>query len=297
MNPVYGIKYVVCQKEACPTTGTLHYQGYLFLDGHNGLGEISLRRRLPFLGDRRATRLVPSKGTAQQNKVYCTKPESRLAGPWEFGEIPSVGGDRSKNTLEEAIAALTEAGYDLQVLARSQPILFAKFHRQLEALAARVQPKPQVDFSAPRPWQQQIVDLVNTEPDSRSVNWIVDETGGQGKTYLSKYLIAEHDAFYTTGGKGADIVHAYNNQRVIIFDFSRDKDGFVSYAVIEQLKNGLVFSGKYNSAFKVRPHQAHVIVFSNFEPDQSKLSRDRWKITRLLPPTAQDPIALSLLGI
>lgn len=295
------VKYVVFQLEACPSTGRHHYQGYFFFADRNGYGMKTAFRLLPQLCGAAATHLEVAKGTPEDNQAYCTedvkKGVPRVSGPWEFGQLPAPSGPVAKHTLEQAIAALEESGNDVDILARGYPVLYAKFFRQIEALAARAIVKPEVDFSAPRPWQQDVVDLVKTDPDNRSVNWYVDAEGGQGKTYLSKHLIAEYGAFYTTGGKAADILHAYNHQRVIIFDFTRDKDGFVCYSVIEQMKNGLMFSGKYNSMTKIRPHNAHVIVFSNFEPDQTKLSRDRWRITRLHPAPPQDPVALALLGV
>lgn len=293
-----GLKFAVFQLEKAPTTGRLHYQGYIFFEESNGYGMARVFRMLPQLQDGSATHLSAAIGTAVDNRRYCTKEESRVDGPWEFGDIPSVGRPAAKHTLDDAIAALQEAGYDLNVLARSQQVLFAKFHRQLEALAARRQVKPVVDFSSPRPWQQVIVDLVKSPADSRSVNWIVDLEGNQGKTYLAKHLVAEHNAFYCGGGRHADIIHAYNGEPVIVFDFVRDKEDQVPYGVIEALKNGLVFSAKYNSCTKTRVGEAHIIVFSNFEPDQTKLSRDRWRITRLVPrSTAPDATTLNLLGL
>lgn len=296
---VAGFKFVIFQKERCPSTGREHYQGYLFYSGHNGLTLTGVFKRLPWLLGSSACHLEPARGSVKDNVAYCSKEESKVAGPWTFGEEPAVGRPKAKHSVEDAVAALEECGYDVSVLAQSQPILFAKFHRQVEALAARVQPKPQVDFSQPRPWQKDVLDLVESDPDSRSVNWFIDPEGGQGKTYLSKYLVSEKSAFYCTGGRHQDILHAYNNQRIIIFDFTRDKADMVAYNVIEMLKNGMFFSGKYNSTTKARIGDAHVIVFSNFEPDRSKLSADRWKIKYLSGPMVSqvDSVAQALLGV
>lgn len=289
-------KYVVFQKERCPSSGREHYQGYLFLEGHNGIARNTLLRRLPCLA---GAHLEPARGTPKDNRDYCTKEESRIEGPWEFGDLPCVGRPKEKHTLEDAVAILKECSYDLDAVCQTSNTIYGKFFRQLEVIAARCQPKPEVDFSQPRPWQSELERLVESEPDDRSVNWFVDPVGGQGKTHMSKYLIQKHGAFYCTGGKVADICHAYNNQRVIIFDFTRDKADLVCYNVIEMLKNGVYFSGKYQSQSKCRPGPAHVIVFSNFEPDQSKLSADRWRIKYLSGPNAVagDQVVDRLLGI
>lgn len=291
-------KFVVFQKERAPTTLREHYQGYLFLEGHNGLSRNTLFARIPCL---KGAHLEPARGTPGDNVAYCTKEETRIEGPWTFGDIPAVGRPKVKHSLEDAVALLEECSYDLDVLARTSTVIFGKFHRQLEAIASRCQPKPQVSIDQLRPWQQYVKDLVASDPDSRSVNWFVDPVGGQGKTLMAKYLVQHYDAFYCTGGKHQDILHAYNNQRVIIFDFTRDKADLVAYSVIEMLKNGIFFSGKYNSTTKTRPTDAHVIVFSNFEPDTSKLSQDRWRIKHLSGDQedqfVQDPVVHALLGV
>lgn len=107
--------------------------------------------------------------------------------------------------------------------------------------------------------------------------WYVDLEGGVGKTWLAKYLVATKGAFYMQGGKVADVAHAYGGQEYVVCDFTRDKEQVVQYSAIEAFKNGMLFSPKYDSTTKVfKP--AKVICFSNWMPDTSKLSMDRWKI-------------------
>ena len=59
----------------------------------------------------------------------------------------------------------------------------------------------------------------------------------------------------------------------------------MSYSAIESLKDGLLFSGKYEGGVKLFP-PPHVVIFANFLPDMTKLSIDRWDIHTLLnnPP-------------
>lgn len=52
---------------------------------------------------------------------------------------------------------------------------------------------------------------------------------------------------------------------------------YVSYSALEELKDGIFFSGKYESSM-VMTNNLHIFVFANFEPDRSKLSKDRWEI-------------------
>lgn len=99
---------------------------------------------------------------------------------------------------------------------------------------------------------------------------------------MARWLIATEEAFYISGGKTADIALAYAQQQLVIFDFARDQEERVNYHCIEKFKDGLIWSPKYNSKTKIfRP--PHVLVFSNFEPDRTKLSADRWDVHHLQP--------------
>lgn len=45
---------------------------------------------------------------------YCSKPETRVDGPWEFGEIPDHGGDhKSKHKNAHLLSATTEQLADM----------------------------------------------------------------------------------------------------------------------------------------------------------------------------------------
>lgn len=137
-------------------------------------------------------------------------------------------------------------------------------------------PIPKMEDFKPRQWQKEIINIVNKMADSRTINWVYDKQGGKGKTYLSKYLVANRNAFYFSPSKGQDVLYAYNNQEIIIYDIPRCQDEeYINYGTIEKLKDGLYFSGKYNSTQKYRKTNAHIIVFSNIEPPKNKFSMDR----------------------
>lgn len=52
------------------------------------------------------------------------------------------------------------------------------------------------------------------------------------------------------------------------------------YGVLEEIKDGLIYSGKYEGGFANIEHP-HVIVMCNFEPDYMQMSEDRWKVIQL----------------
>lgn len=130
-------------------------------------------------------------------------------------------------------------------------------------------------------WQKDIVDIINKNPDNRTIYWYWDEIGNVGKSALAKHLCFYNDAF-VIDGKKADILYAATttNTDCFVLDFSREVENRVPYESIEKLKNGLFFSGKYESKMVLR-NPPHIICFANFYPDITKLSNDRWVITEL----------------
>lgn len=131
-----------------------------------------------------------------------------------------------------------------------------------------------------KPWQLDIIKIIETEADARTIHWYWDSVGNTGKTTFTKHLWINYKVCFVQNGKKADIAYAYNNEPIVIFNLPRTCENFVSYDAIESLKDGMIFSGKYESGAKVF-NNPHVIIFANFEPDQSCLSQDRWHIVEI----------------
>lgn len=136
-------------------------------------------------------------------------------------------------------------------------------------------------------WQREILDLAETDPDSRTVYWYWDEVGGAGKTSLCKHLcIKRYDAI-PVDGSAKDVMYGIVKRQeagietnIVLFNFVRSKEEFVSYEAIEKIKDGLFFSTKYESSAYVA-NSPHVICFANFRPKEDKLSLDRWVIKNI----------------
>jgi hypothetical protein len=133
-----------------------------------------------------------------------------------------------------------------------------------------------------KPWQIEICELVKTKPDKRTIHWYWESTGCVGKTTLAKHLALQ--GALVVSGKASDIKCAIAKMtikpEIVIFCCPRNSEGYMSYDALEQVKDGMFFSGKYESEM-VLFNNPHVIVFANFKPDEAKLSIDRWKIVNL----------------
>lgn len=213
-----------------------------------------------------------AKGTAKQNRTYCSK-EGKV---YEKGQIVESG-DKFKQIVDYID---TTPSVTYTQLLRLYPAICARYKDYVQDLLDSKQ-QAQIKKTAieqPYPWQStMITELTTTEPHDRHIIWIYDKKGNNGKTHLAKYLVDNHNAFYTNGGKHADILYAYKGQPIVILDYPRDSEEYVSYGMIEQLKNGIFFSPKYESQMK-RFNTPHVVVMANFKPDTTKMSRDRWDI-------------------
>lgn len=139
-------------------------------------------------------------------------------------------------------------------------------------------------FENLRPWQKEITEIIEKEPDERKVYWFWESNGGFGKSAFTKFLIARYGAMLLTG-KGSDMKYAIANKGsypdLVVIDCPRSMKEYISYPAIEEIKNGCFFCGKYESK-QVIGNSPHIIIFANFPPDEDKLSADRWIIKELL---------------
>jgi len=261
------LKCLVYQLES-GENGTPHLQGYVEFVGRRTL---SSAKQYP--GFARAHMEV-RRGSKKNAIDYCRKVESRVDGPWEFGDLESDSGKR--NDLKQVADDIRDgATYD-DIFDRNPEIL-AKYPRFIEQCLERrrISELPPLPPFAPRDgWQSELFESLLETPDERKVLWFYDAQGGTGKSYFASQY---PDSYVITGGKMADIYFAYRFERVIFFDWPRDAEDRVPYSAVESFKNGYFLSTKYEVK-RVRFAKPHVVVFSNFMPDTSKLSLDRWLI-------------------
>jgi len=259
---------------------TPHFQGYLEFEAPTRISAIKS-------GELQFAHYEKRMGSRDQARDYTRKAEGRVAGPWEYGEWTVGQGNRSD--LREAASTLL-ATRNLRELALAHPESFVRYHGGFAKLLEVTREAPRLpDPEQWRPWQTDCLQLLAGEPHPRRIHWFVDPDGGAGKSFLVRYLATNRGALPLGSGRHDRLLNAWNGESIVTFDFSRDVSSAgpdadrTPYAVIESIKNGVVFSGFFGTGPRIFP-TPHVLCFSNFFPDESKLSMDRWD-TRVVSST------------
>lgn len=120
-----GLRYCVFQIES-GEQGHRHIQGYIELTKPMRMAQVKT------LMDLNEAHFEPRRGTRDQARDYCMKTDTRVDGPWEFGEFQS-GGQGKRNDLVE-IAAKIQAGAPLSNIVDEHPAQFIRYHRGLAVM-------------------------------------------------------------------------------------------------------------------------------------------------------------------
>lgn len=280
-------KYMVIGFETCPTTGRPHLHVIMQLKAAVRLSVIQ-----GIVNPRIMDTKFPLRATDPYDPKfapdYCKKGELEKAewdahgnkaqhfglnaDFWELGKFVPPG---TRTDLLKLVDAINEAPTFRSVL-RNEEVAdtLARHLNYARQVYDAKKPAPMEGF-IPRPWQAHLLEKLLKPADDRTIYWICDPSGGSGKTTFAAYLVRNHDAIILAG-KSQDMFYAYDNEPIIVIDIPRaDTLEYLNYGAIEKLKDGVFFSGKYTSSLKLREHKAHVLVFSNQEPERSKWTADR----------------------
>lgn len=273
--------YAVAGKER-GSNGTPHLQGFIHFEKR-----LSLRQVKNIVGVR--AHLEPARGSDNENRTYCRK-EACVA--FETGS-PADDPERKRARLDLTQLALSfanrrAAGDELHSILETSPDCGLAFLRHTKAVqllsdgaqraAALQRARRLFTGCVLRTYQARIDQLVRADPHPRQIHWYYEEYGNSGKTWFTRFLVCFRHAVRFSNAKSADIAYAIRGSpRVVVFDYSRSQEEQINYAVLEDIKNGLIFSPKYESTSKMF-EVPHVIVFANWPPNESKMSQDRWDI-------------------
>ena len=117
------MQHLVYQLERAPTTGMLHLQGAVHFLQPTRMGAAKA-----LLGGESAH--VEVCRNYLKAVEYCRKEESRVAGPWEHGKATSQGA----RTDLASVVAMVLGGKRPRQIAQEEPVLYARFAKNLQAL-------------------------------------------------------------------------------------------------------------------------------------------------------------------
>lgn len=134
-------------------------------------------------------------------------------------------------------------------------------------------------------WQKDILNLIKTEANDRNIHWYWSEAGSVGKSQFAKYLVVEKNAVFCSKGEYADICYTIMESNIeesglVVINLPRKTENKICYEALECLIDGLIYSPKYESKYKVF-NSPHIIIFSNAPPKIENMSEDRFIITQI----------------
>jgi len=141
-----------------------------------------------------------------------------------------------------------------------------------------------------RGWQIDLRQYLD-KPCDRKVIWVVAKDGNEGKFFFQANIREEfgYSRVYTlklseNSRNTFHILGKLCSNHTDMFLFNVTRRGFLEvegYRILESIKDVVAIDGKYNSQ-KLNFKQPNVLmVFSNREPDQNELSKDRWTILKI----------------
>lgn len=185
-------KYVVYQHEQ-GERGTDHLQGYIEFDRPQRMSALKKIHE--------SIHWEPRRGSQSQAIAYCMKDETRVAGPWEFGEKKAQG---ARNDLEAAKEIIDNGGSVLDI-ADFDMKTYVKYNKAFDRYKRETTPN--------RNWEMDV-----------RVYW---GPPGTGKT--RKALEEFPDAYVKPHGKWWD---GYNGEETVIID---DFYGWIQWSLLLHL--------------------------------------------------------------
>ena len=275
-----SVDYLVFGEEI-GASGTRHLQGYVCFKTNHRLA--AAKAALCLRPGIHLERKSPN-STHQQAADYCKKDGSFT----EFGDLP-ISAQGRRSDWDRYIDWVKDLGRlpTQRELCADFPGLFARYHRACYAIARNT--LPPIDFvkdQAPRlGWQLTVCAIIEQEEaHQRRIHFVVDPEGGAGKSWVARWALSKHgdQTQVFRIGKRDDLAYAIDETKsVFLFDVPRGEMMYLQYSVLESLKDQIIFSPKYESASKHLMKCPNVIVFSNEEPDMTKLTEDRYNIIRV----------------
>lgn len=262
-------EYLIYGKEL-GEQGTPHLQGFITLHKRSRLQQVK-----KIIGSNPHLEIARNVNASIK---YCKKENQWV----EFGSRTVTQG---KRTDIDAFKEDVKSGVlDLALIREKHSEVYAKYTRFCLEYVEDNYPSIQIPEYELRNWQRFLLQKITSPPDRRKIIFVVDEIGNSGKSWFAHFHTSKNKNISQVllPGKKSDMAFVLKaNLKYLFLDAPRSKQGeYIQYDFLEDLKNGYVFSNKYESRIKTY-EPMHVIVNMNEKPDMSKLSEDRYDIINI----------------
>jgi len=269
-------KYTIFGREI-GKEGTPHFQGY-----SEFTKPLRLKKFKEIMGSDRF-HVEPRKGTRNQARNYCMKDNNFVElGKW------SEKSQGKRSDLDEVCEEINN-GASLRQLRLSNPGMIVKYNKGLKELIRLKEEDDaikdiKIEMSDIKlyKWQEEIIDKLRRKPDKDKIMWYYGKPG-LGKSTLKKFILInmEKSIFMDINESTKDNAYAWSGERIIVFDLPLNTEMIrLNYKLLEDLKNGVIFSSKYESRNKIYP-KPHILVLANEPPFNEALSAYKWDITEI----------------
>lgn len=275
-EPVFhtDMKYLIYGFEIAPTTGTPHLQGYVQFEKVKRMTEAHKY----FTG----AALFVAPRTPLAASDYCKKTDRGGTGDYrEFGTLCTQGKRSDLESLKESI----KDGERNPKRLRDLHMAAYKFPAVMQQMLIDYRPVPASPDILLKPWQEELYATVRVRAlvSDRTIHFIVDPTGGGGKSTFCNYLESALGSVVQVMKPGKYEHMAYeldDSIHILLMDTPRSRSDVLQYHFLEDVKDGRVSNSKYQS-YQKRLGPVHVVVMCNEHPDLAKLSVDRFNIVTI----------------
>jgi len=133
------------------------------------------------------------------------------------------------------------------------------------------------------PWQKSLLEIIKVY-DERKINVVIDLNGNNGKSTFTRYcMVYKYGQLLPFCNDFKDVMRMVMDMPdspCYLMDMPRavNKDRLYQlYAGIEAVKGGYAYDDRYHFKQKLFD-PPNIVLFTNSEPDQSLLTRDRWAL-------------------
>lgn len=154
----------------------------------------------------------------------------------------------------------------------------------------KIEPRIDIIFDLYK-WQTTIRDLLLNRANDRHIYYIYNRSGNIGKSAFVKYMIVKWPGFIYVGGSGKDLKYAISSYldepknpplKGVFLDVPREHKYPIDWSTLEEVKNGVFFSSKYESKQCIC-NPIHICIFANVPVgDLRALTKDRWQIYKIV---------------